>query len=146
MLTSLRRNTNTEPEPWTSPRGLFCKALFPTRHMVFQQFRVSGAVFTYGTQKPHPLFCADFRLVLRAPALVAESLSLYPFPEACRSLHLNSKLSPNPSNREVWTINVYPYFDPGNHLDPGSASKCNQSLAKAGKALDIQRLVAVRSP
>ncbi|CAE7847565.1 unnamed protein product, partial [Symbiodinium sp. KB8] len=99
--------------------------------MVFQQFRVSGAVFTYGTQKPHPLFCADFRLVLRAPALVAESLSLYPFPEACRSLHLNSKLSPNPSNREVWTINVYPYFDPGNHLDPGSASKCNQSLAKA---------------
>ncbi|OLQ07382.1 hypothetical protein AK812_SmicGene9225 [Symbiodinium microadriaticum] len=33
--------------------------------------------------------------------------------------------------RWVWTINVYPYFDPGNHLDPGSASKCNQSLAKA---------------
>mmetsp|Transcript_23637 Transcript_23637/g.44640 ORF Transcript_23637/g.44640 Transcript_23637/m.44640 type:complete len:458 (+) Transcript_23637:31-1404(+) len=34
-------------------------------------------------------------------------------------------------NRWVWTLNVYPYFDPGNRLDPGSTSNCSLAMQKA---------------
>eukprot|EP00931_Biecheleriopsis_adriatica_P111757 TRINITY_DN8621_c0_g1_i4.p1 TRINITY_DN8621_c0_g1~~TRINITY_DN8621_c0_g1_i4.p1 ORF type:complete len:423 (+),score=81.42 TRINITY_DN8621_c0_g1_i4:126-1394(+) len=32
--------------------------------------------------------------------------------------------------RWVFTLNIYPYFDPGNALDPGSTDKCSQSLKR----------------
>lgn len=31
-------------------------------------------------------------------------------------------------NRYVFAFNIYPYFDPGNHLDPGGKNTCERSL------------------
>ncbi len=31
----------------------------------------------------------------------------------------------------IYSLNVYPYFDPNNRLDPNSTTKCKQALAKA---------------
>lgn len=33
-------------------------------------------------------------------------------------------------DRWVFALNVYPYFDPGNSLDPGTAHECNKSISR----------------